>query len=213
MQRLIRGLRRFGLGSFVMEISVSYIMKYSRRPGNTRDWVGGLPAHLPDKWPRCQSCQESMGFVGQLYASTWFPIDGQLALQFYVCDQCRKTFNKQANDYVPIHMEQLSLKALPNTEMGGVRCKLQPKLYISYDRVEDSMHQWTFNRRKLLEDDLPDKHLRDDKIGGLFPYDGYESPKITKNNRMIAQFVWRGINGPIYLYWSKKDGIYLFYYR
>jgi len=70
------------------------------------------------------------------------------------------------------------------------------------------MDQWTFNRRKLAEKELPDKHLRKDKLGGLFPYDGYESPKITKRNRMIAQFVWQGIGAALYLYESTEQGIY-----
>jgi hypothetical protein len=196
-----------------MESSVSYIMEYSRRRRDTRDWVGGLPAHLPDKWPQCQRCQERMGFVGQLYASDWFPIDGHLALQFYVCDECRTTFKKMANDDVPIHMEELHSTAPANTKRIGARCKSQPKLYISYVPVEDSMDQWTFNRRKLAEIELPDKHLRKDKIGGLFPYDDYECPKITKRNRMIAQFTWHGIGGAIYLYQSTKNGIYLYHYR
>jgi len=65
----------------------------------------------------------------------------------------------------------------------------------------------------LAEGELPDKHLRKDKIGGLFPYDGYESPRITRQNRMVAQFLWQGINGPIYLDQSARYGIYPYHYR
>jgi hypothetical protein len=110
-------------------------------------------------------------------------------------------------------MEELPPTAPANTAKKGVRFKSQPRLYISYVPVEDSMDQWTFNRRKLAEEELPDRHLRKDKIGGLFPYDGYDSPKITKQNRMIAQFTWRAIRGPIYLYQSTRKGIYLYHYR
>jgi hypothetical protein len=158
-------------------------------------------------------CQERMGFVGQLYARDWFPIEGHLALQLYVCDDCRKTFPKQANDLVPIHVELLPRTAAANTSRIGVRCRSQPLRYISCTPIEDSMDQWTFNRRKPEEAELPDRHLRRDKIGGLFPYDGYEGPRITRQNRMIAQFCWKGINGPIYLYQSTRQGIYLYHYR
>ena len=160
-----------------------------------------MPGHLPYMWPRCQACQERMAFVGQLYSSEWFEIDGHLALQFYVCEDCQEKRKW-------VHMEALPRTATANVRQTGVQCRSQPKLYISYSQVRDSMDQWTFNRRKLSEEELPDKHLRRDKIGGLFPYDGYECPKITKQNRMIAQFVWRGIGGAIYLYQSTAQGVY-----
>src|SRR5205085_1380574 len=152
--------------------SVSYIMEYSRQPRDTRDWVGSLPSHLPYFWPRCQACQERMAFVGQVYSSDWFPIDGHLALQFYVCDDCRETRKW-------LHMEALPKNASVNRQGVGVRCRSQQRLYITYSAVEDSTDQWNFNRRKLAEVELSDEHLRRDKIGGLFPYDGYDSPKIT----------------------------------
>jgi hypothetical protein len=186
--------------------SVSYIMEYSRRPADTRDQVGGLPSHLPYFWPRCQACQERMAFVGQLHASDWFPIDGHLALQFYVCEDCQETRKW-------LHMEALPRSASVNRQGAGVRCRFQPKLYISYVPVEDSMSQWAFNRRKLAEGQLPDKHLRRDKIGGLFPYDGYDSPRITRRNQMIAQFIWQGIGGAVYLYHSAQHGIYPYLYH
>jgi hypothetical protein len=75
------------------------------------------------------------------------------------------------------------------------------------------MDQWSFNRRKLAEEELPDKHLRRDKVGGLFPYDGYDGPRITPTNRMVAQFTWKAVNGPIYLYQSSRRGLYLYHYR
>jgi hypothetical protein len=187
-------------------------MQYHRRPSGTPDRVGGLPAHLPYVWPRCQRCQERMGFVGQLYASDRLPLGDHLALQFYVCDECRETFDG-ANDMVSIHMEVLPRTAVANKARSGLRCRTQQLRYISYTPVEDSMDQWTFNRRKLAEQDLTDKHLRRDKVGGLFPYDGYEGPPITRRNRMVAQFIWKGIGGPIYIYQSDNEGIYPYYYR
>lgn len=204
-----------------MERSVSWVMEYHSRPCGTPDYVGGLPGHLPYAWPRCQNCQERMAFVGNLYSSDWLPLGSHLALQFYVCDNCRVTFNstagsrikKMANDKVPIHMEMLPPTAAANTSRLGVRSPSQPKQYISYTAVKDSMDQWTFNRRRLAESQLPDKHLRKDKVGGLFPYDGYDSPQVTRQNRMVAQFIWKGIGGPIYLYQSIKEGFYLYYYR
>lgn len=187
-------------------------MVYRHRASDALDHIGGVPAHLPYVWPRCQMCQEWMGFVGQLYASDWFPLGDHLALQFYVCDECRQTFSG-ANDFLPIHMEVLPKTAVKNVKAKGVRCKRQSKRYIIYDPVEDSMDQWTFNRRNLGGDELPDKHLFDDKVGGLFPYDGYEGPRITRHNRMVAQFRWSGMGGPIYLYHSTKTGFYPFHYR
>ena len=156
-----------------------------------------------------------MAFVGQIYAKEWFPIDGHLAIQMYVCDEHRKTIKypysrKSVSIAELLHLELLSRSAPRNLRQRGVRCKLQPKLYITYDRVEDSMDQWTFNRRHLPEEELPDKHLRQDKIGGLFPYDGYDSPKITKQDQLVAQFHWAGIGGTVYLYHSVQQGIHAF---
>lgn len=76
------------------------------------------------------------------------------------------------------------------------------------------MDQWTFMRRKLTEEELPDKHLRQDKVGGLFPFDhDSDGPKITpKNSDGRAVQVGRG-GGPIYLYQSSTLGLYLHYYR
>ncbi len=153
-----------------------------------------------------------MGFVGQLYAADWFPLDGLLGLQFYVCDECRETV-REANPDVTIHMEELFPGAKLNTKKAGVRCRRQPRVFIAYTPVEDSMDQWTFLRREAIPDEMPDRHLFDDKIGGLFPYDGSDGPKITRSNPMIAQFDWKGIGGPIYLYRSLKRGIYLYHYR
>jgi hypothetical protein len=189
-----------------MASSISYLMHYSRRGRDTNDWTGGVPAHLPYYWPRCQACQERMAFVGQLYSKEWFPIDGHLALQFYVCDDCQETRKW-------VHMEALPGSASANTRAIGVRCRSQPRLYIDYVQIEDSMDQWTFGRRHLAETELQDKHLRKDKIGGLFPYDGYDGPKITKQNRMIAQFIWQGIGSAMYLYQSAEQGIYPYLYH
>jgi hypothetical protein len=164
-----------------------------------------------------------MGFVGQLYTKDWFPIDGHLALQLYVCDDCRKTVGVASRSGAVVkgapisvastlHLEALPATAAENSRGLGVRCRFQPKRTISYNPVEDSMDQWEFNRRELAEEELPDKHLRRDKLGGLFPYDGYESPKITRRNRMIGEFIWRGIGGTVYLYHSTRHGIYPFLY-
>jgi hypothetical protein len=164
-----------------------------------------------------------MGFVGQLYAKDWFPIDGHLALQFYVCDDCRKSVPvaspsggavKGARISVAstLHLEALPATAAENSRWLGVRCRFQPRRYIAYTPVEDSMDQWQFNRRKLVEEELADQHLRTDKLGGLFPYDDYEGPKITRQNRMIGQFIWQGIGGTVYLYHSARRGIYPFLY-
>ena len=197
-----------------MEHSVSWVMGYHRRPRGERDRVGGLPDHLPHVWPVCQLCQERMEFVGQLYARDGLPLGDSLGLQFYVCDSCRRTFKGLANDSLPIHMEMLTRRAAGRSGRKGVRCRRQPVLYISYTPVEDSMDQWTLIRRKLSEEELPDKHLRQDKVGGLFPYgNDSDGPKITPTNRMVAQFMWAAVGGPIYLYQSSTRGLYLYHYR
>jgi hypothetical protein len=198
-----------------MKSSVSHVLQYSPKGNDADDRVGGLPAHLPSVWPRCQSCQHFMAFVGQIYAKEWFPIGDHLAMQFYACDEHRKIIKapysrKSFSISEPLHLEFLPRIAARNSGKKGVRCKLQPKLYVTYVRVEDSLDQWTFNRRRMAEQELPDKHLRQDKIGGLFPYDGYDGPKITKKNPMIAQFNWVGIGGFVYLYQSATNGIYAF---
>ena len=192
--------------------STSWVMTYHRRTVGTPDRVGGLPSHLPHAWPRCQMCQARMGFAGQLYSSDRLPLGDHLSLQFYVCEDCRVEY-EGANDSIPIHMEMLPPTAPENLRKRGVRARSQPIRYISYSAVEDFMDQRTFNRRKLTEEDLPDGHLRADKVGGLFPYDGSDAPKITPRNWMLAQFTWESVNGPIYLYHSASEGIYLFHYR
>ena len=154
-----------------------------------------------------------MGFVGQLYACDRLPLGGSLGLQFYVCDNCRESFNSLANDRLPIHMEILPPSAAENAGREVVRCRRQPIQYISYTPVEDSMDQWAFLRRRLAEEELPDTHLRRDKVGGLFPYDGSDCPRITPTNRMVAQFTWAAVGGPIYLYQSSRRGPYLYHYR
>jgi hypothetical protein len=163
-----------------------------------------------------------MAFVGQLYAKDWWPLDGHLALQIYVCDGCRHPARPPKKGFtlgrdfggVPnaIHLEFLPTTAPTNTKAIGVRCRFQPKRYISYTPVEDSMDQWEFNRRELPEEELADKHLRLDKLGGLFPYDS-EGTKITKQNMMIGQLGWQhwqgfGFGGTVYLYRSARVGIY-----
>lgn len=206
-----------------MTQSVSHLMQYSRRRKGTQDFVGGLPSHLPYVWPLCQLCQERMAFVGQLCDSQWLSLDGHQALQFYVCDNCRKSvrvasasggLKKGVTLSVAhtLHLEALPATAKPNSKNDGVRCKFQPKRHISYTPVEDSVDQWTFNRRSLDADELPDTHLRDDKVGGLFPYGGSDGPKITKTNRMIAQLRWQGFGGTIYLYQSSRAGFYPYLY-
>ena len=86
------------------------IMDYHRKPGPGLDRVGGLPSHLPYVWPRCQMCQGRMGFVGQLYWVEPLGLRKHLALQFYVCDDCREPCKPHANDVVPIHMSVCSVK-------------------------------------------------------------------------------------------------------
>jgi hypothetical protein len=164
-----------------------------------------VPSHLPYTWPRCQACQGRMAFVGQLYASERLPLDGHLALQFYVCDGCRE-------ERKWLHMEALPRASPANDRRTGVRCGSQPVRYIHYTPVEDSMDQWAFHRRRLAEEELPDKHLRRDKVGGLFPYDGSEGTKITRQNRMVAQFVWPGVGAAVYLYHSARHGFYPYLY-
>ena len=193
--------------------SISWVMVYHRQPQVGPDRVGGVPSHLPQVWPRCQLCQNQMEFVGQLYASETFPLGGPLGLQFYICDNCRVTYGGQANDRLPIHMEVLPPGTAENVVRGGVRCRRQPIRYISYNPVKDSTDQWSFNRRRLAEEELPDTHLRQDKVGGLFPYDGYDSPRITPGNRMLAQFTWVAVGGPIYLYKSSVMKLYLYHCR
>ena len=193
--------------------SISWVMGYHRQSQGWLDRVGGLPSHLPQQWPRCQLCQDQMEFVGQLYSSKQLPLGGPLGLQFYICDSCRETYNGQANDRLPIHMEVLPLGIAENSGRDGVRCRRQPIRHISYTPVNDSTDQLSFNRRRLAEEDLHDTHLRQDKVGGLFPYDGCDSPRITPANRMLAQFTWAAVGAPIYLYQSSAKKLYFYHYR
>ena len=205
-----------------MAVSTSHVMKYSRRSNGGSDFVGGLPTHLPYTWPLCQLCQIPMAFVGQLYASDCFPVD-HLAVQFYVCNDCRNQIHPaSANGGInkkitlnianTVHVQPIPSTAEPNKSNRGVRCQHQPKLYITYDTIDDSVDQRTFNRRKIAEERLPDQHLRKDKIGGLFPYDGHDGPKITKSNQLLAQFLWQGIGKTLYLYSATKTGLYPYLY-
>ena len=38
-------------------------------------------------------------------------------------------------------------------------------------------------------------------------------PRITPTNRMVAQFTWAAVGGPIYLFRSSGRGVYLYHYR
>lgn len=75
------------------------------------------------------------------------------------------------------------------------------------------MSHATYLRRIQRDDFEVDRHLTSDKVGGLFAYDGSDGPKITRANRMIAQFCWAAIGGPVYLYDSNAEGLYLYHYR
>jgi hypothetical protein len=164
-------------------------------------------------WPRCQLCFERLGFVGQLYASDRLPLGDLLGVQFYACDDDRKTFDGQANDQLPIHMEMLPPDAPENTKREGTRCPAQPMRYISYTPVEDPMDQRTLHRRGYDLDVPDDHHLLADKVGGLFLCDGSDAPAITRQNRLLASFTWAAIRGPIMLYRSAKRGLYMYHYR
>ncbi len=186
--------------------SISYVMEYvDGHHGG--DQLGGLPSHLPYNWPRCQSCQAIMAFVGQLYACEWFPISGFFCLQFYICaDRCDL-------DHSFIQLERVHHGAKPNRRRLGRPHADQPLKTIRYCEVEDSMDQMTFTNGQYSEEQLSDTHLRDDKLAGLFPYDGYEGPAITKDNRCIGQMKWNAIPETIYLYESASDGPYFLLYR
>ncbi len=133
---------------------------------------------------------------------------GHLALQFYVCDDCMDVGSQL------VHLEALPPTAAANLRGAGVRYRPQPKRYITFTPVEDSIDQWAYKRWILTEDDdLPDEHLLKDKVGGLFPYDGSEGPKITRQNRMVAQFDWRPrLKAMIYMFYSVRQGFYLSLY-
>lgn len=153
-----------------------------------------------------------MGLVGQLYAAEQLPLGGLLSVHFYVCDDDRQTFKGQANDLLPIHMEMLPPDARENRKREGARCPAQPARSISYTPVEDPMDQRAFNRGGW-DEDRPEGHLLADKVGGLYLCDGSDDPAITRTNRLLAAFTWKGVNGPIMLYQSAKKGIYLNHYR
>ena len=146
-----------------------------------------------------------MVFVGQLYACEWFPISGLQCIQFYICNMpcdLNRSF---------IQLERIHSDAQRNRKQIGFPHPNQPKQTIYYNAVTDSMDQMTFTKKQLSEDDLPDKHLRDDKLAGLFPYDGYEGPEITNENRCIGQMNWNIIPEMMYLY-ENSDGPYFFLY-
>jgi len=146
-----------------------------------------------------------MAFIGQLYACDWFPISGLHCIQFYVCiERCDL-------DHSFIQLERIHSDAKRNRRQIGRAHPDQPKKTIYYRPVADSMDQMTFTEQRLSEDDLVDKHLRDDKLAGLFPYDGYEGPEINDDNRCIGQMNWKVIPAMLYLY-ENSDGPYFYLY-
>lgn len=186
--------------------SFSYAMEYvDGHHGG--DQLGGLPSHDPYNWPRCQSCQSEMAFVGQLYACEWFPISGLFCLQFYMCvERCDL-------DRSFIQLERVHHGAKRNRRAVGRSHPEQPLKTIRYFEIEDSIDQMSFTKQQLSEGELPDTHLRNDKLGGLFPYDGYEGPEITADNRYIGQMKWDAIPEMLYLCESRTRGPYFFLYR
>jgi len=152
-----------------------------------------------------------MLFVGQLYSCERMELSDVLCLHFYICDDCRETYDGPVNDKLPIQMLALPVGAPRNTTRTGCSIDSWPKRFIDYVALEDPMDQKAWTR--IGSPDLEVEHLCADKVGGLFPYDGYEGYKITTRNRMIAQFFWEIVGGPIYVYCSDKDGLYMQHYR
>ena len=134
-----------------------------------------------------------MAFVGQLYSSN-------LLSKSRVIWQFSFTFATIAEEtFIPVVTNAMVRSTLPiqftykhiYDKKVETKCRLIPdcdanisaKMYINRIlRYDDSID---LNGNSIAvdinEDELPDQHLRDDKIGGLFPYDGYTTDQKSPN--------------------------------
>ena len=182
-------------------------MKYIRGDRGL-DRFGGLPTHLPHNWPRCQTGQERMAFLGQIYSCDWFPIDGLLCLQFYTCiESC-------VLDVDFLHMECVHVGASKNTGGHGIANPSLAVRTIEYYPTEDSIDHETF-LQIISDNNQPwpepnDKHHYQDRLGGVYTFDGSEAGiSITATNRCIGHFQHPCVDRTtIYLWQSEDDSVY-----
>ena len=169
--------------------------------------MGGLPTHSPYNWPRCHGCHNHMAFVAQLYTCDWFPLDGLLCLQFYICTH-------DCGDQPFVHLECVRDGAELNSRKNGIEHPAQKRQTIKFWCYDDPFDQREYGDGGSLPSGFfyDFGYLLSDKLCGLFPIDGSEGPPLTDSNRCIGQMNWSVIPCMMYLYLDLNAGPYLYLY-
>ena len=182
--------------------TTSYVASYTDGHTGT-DRLGGLPSHLPPRWPQCQACQDDMAFVAQIYSSDRCQFGKYLCVHFYMCN-CDCT---EGGDLL-LHMEPLPKTAVKNETNYGVEHPDQTYTTIQYTAFQDPP-PFCDSGKEVTPEDWP--HIFKDKVGGLFPYEG-DGIDITEDNVCYLQMIWQLLGVQIFVCESKQRGIYLWTY-
>ena len=176
--------------------TTSYVVEYTEGH-NGPDRLGGLPSHLPPRWPQCQCCQDDLSFIGQIYSSERCYFAAYLCLHFYMCtDDCT------GHGDLLLHMEPLPKTAKKNLSNLGTVHPDQPNITLTYSAITDPI----LSEDEAELEDAP--HIFEDKVGGLFPYEG-DGLDINEDNVCYLQMIWPVVGIQIFVCNSKERGVYL----
>ena len=200
---------------------LAYYANYVDGHHGSHDRIGGLPSHLPPKFPRCD-CGRDMAFLAQIYFAgkkLEFVEPNTIAIQLYACDECCE------NGVV-----EIDLNCRENTEsLGTPMCQNEyqkSNLYVTYSKVTWDRFtrwcdiQWTeksdpeptadIEQFWLNGDELRPEYedLLEDKIGGCFPIaDHGGTPAVELG--IVAQLT---IDGTVYITKADDTGWGFFYF-
>ena len=176
--------------------TTSHVIKYIKGHKDT-DRLGGLPTHLPHRWPQCQSCQTDLAFVGQVYSSEKCQFGDYLCLHFYMC-----VIDCTGEGDLLLHMEPIPKDAVENESKFGTAHPDQSKTTLRYTAKVDP----DVPIEELTAENAP--HIFKDKVGGLFPYEG-DGLDVNENNVCYLQMFWPAVGVQMFVCQSKERGIYL----
>lgn len=141
----------------------AWYMCFSAGGDNDVDKIGGLPTHLPEVFPVCNSTGEELAFIAQIYCT-----NERLAVPNTLCVQL---YQDLEDDPLPVAI-RLPLGAKANSENVGCvhpdirRLRIDWQLEHDPDEVPDSL-ELTDNERRLMES----------KVGGTPYYTDDELPQ------------------------------------
>ena len=184
-----------------------------------RDRIGGLPTHLPRRYPACNQCGELLTFLMQLYVDDKDLFDDSwLALQLYECEPCCEqlllALDKNAkrnvgNEGVPLSQIdwQRSSMGVPYSRVEWGECvEWRDITWIQREDPDptDEIEQF-WNDDGLKEEHA---HLLEDKLGGCFPW--CDEGCTAKQLGAIGQFT--SLQHTAYLFNDPQRGLHFDYY-